>query len=201
MVWRTSPSCSANSPATAALSRCTAKSPTPTQSHKLFWRVSLRCRPLCGRWEDAMIAFDKNICGQLNQAAQREWLETNGIGGFASSTIVGMNTRRYHGLLVASLKPPVERCVLLSKLEETLLVDGVAHELSVNQYPGAIHPQGYQYLKAFRLDPFPVFRFRQNGSAYRISEFWGSDETRSSCSIAWVAITDAPGNGSYSSIP
>jgi len=106
-----------------------------------------------------MIAFDKNICGQLNQAAQREWLETNGIGGFASSTIVGMNTRRYHGLLVVSLKPPVERCVLLSKLEETLLVDGVAHELSVNQYPGAIHPQGYQYLKAFRLDPFPVFTY------------------------------------------
>ena len=53
---------------------------------------------------------------QLDQAAQREWLETNGIGGFASSTIVGMNTRRYHGLLVASLKPPVDRYVLLSKV-------------------------------------------------------------------------------------
>ena len=56
--------------------------------------------------------------------AQREWLETNGIGGFVSSTIVGMNTRRYHGLLVASLRPPVERFALLSKLEETLMVDG-----------------------------------------------------------------------------
>ena len=106
-----------------------------------------------------MIAFDENVCRQLDQAAQREWLETNGIGGFASSTIVGMNTRRYHGLLVASLKPPVDRYVLLSKLEETLLVDGVAFDLSVNQYPGAIHPQGYQYLKAFRLDPFPVFTY------------------------------------------
>ena len=79
-----------------------------------------------------MIAFDENVCQQLDQAAQREWLETNGIGEFASSTIVGMNTRRYHGLLVAWLKPPVDRYVLLSKLEETLLVDGVAHELSVN---------------------------------------------------------------------
>jgi predicted glycogen debranching enzyme len=106
-----------------------------------------------------MIAFDENVCRQLDEAAQREWLETNGIGGFASSTIVGMNTRRYHGLLVASLKPPVDRYVLLSKLEETLLVDGVAHELSVNQYPGAVHPQGYQYLKAFCLDPFPVFTY------------------------------------------
>ena len=106
-----------------------------------------------------MITFNEDVCQQLDQAEQREWLETNGIGGFASSTIVGMNTRRYHGLLVASLKPPVERYVLLSKLEETLLVDGVAHELSVNQYPGAVHPQGHQYLKAFRLDPFPVFTY------------------------------------------
>ena len=106
-----------------------------------------------------MIAFNEDICRQLDHAAQREWLETNGIGGFASSTILGMNTRRYHGLLIASLKPPVDRYVLLSKLEETLLVDGVAHELSVNQYPGAIHPQGHQYLKAFRLDPFPVFTY------------------------------------------
>ena len=71
-----------------------------------------------------MIAFEENVCRQLDQAAQREWLETNGIGGFASSTIVGMNTRRYHGLLVAALKPPVDRYVLLSKLEETLIVDG-----------------------------------------------------------------------------
>ncbi len=106
-----------------------------------------------------MITFDKNVCGQLDQAAQREWLETNGIGGFASSTIVGMNTRRYHGLLVASLKPPVDRYVLLSKVEETLIVDGVPFDLSVNQYPSAIHPQGHQYLMAFRLDPYPVFTY------------------------------------------
>src|SRR5208283_1123640 len=159
MVWRTSSSCSANSPATAALSRCTAKSPMPTPSRirlSTAWRWLSR---LNARGKDAMIAFDENVCRQLDQAAQREWLETNGIGGFASSTIVGMNTRRYHGLLVASLKPPVEHYVLLSKLEETLLVDGVAYELSVNQYPGVIHPQGYQYLKAFRLDPFPVFTY------------------------------------------
>jgi glycogen debranching enzyme len=56
-----------------------------------------------------MIALDETVCQQLDQASQREWLETNGIGGFASSTIVGMNTRRYHGLLVASLRPPVDR--------------------------------------------------------------------------------------------
>ena len=100
---------------------------------------------------------------QLDQAAQREWLETNGIGGFASSTIVGMNTRRYHGMLVASLKPPVDRYVLLSKLEDTLVVDGAEFQLSVNQYSGAIHPQGHQYLKGFRLDPLPVFKYELQG--------------------------------------
>ncbi len=73
-----------------------------------------------------MIAFDKTVCGNLEQAAQREWLETNGIGGFASSTIVGMNTRRYHGLLISSLRPPVDRYMMLSNLEETPLVDRAA---------------------------------------------------------------------------
>jgi len=67
-----------------------------------------------------MIAFDSSICGNPDIAGRREWLETNGIGGYASSTIIGMNTRRYHGLLVAATQPPVGRMVLLAKMEETL---------------------------------------------------------------------------------
>jgi predicted glycogen debranching enzyme len=89
----------------------------------------------------------------------REWLETNGIGGFSSSTISGLNTRRYHGLLIAATKPPVGRLVLLSKLEETLLVDGRRYELSSNQYPGVIHPHGFEYQTGFQLDPFPRFTY------------------------------------------
>jgi predicted glycogen debranching enzyme len=110
-----------------------------------------------------MIQFGKDMCGDLDAALRREWLETNGLGGFASSTIVGLNTRRYHGLLVATLKPPVERFVLLSKLEETLFIDGQAFDLSVNRYPGAIHPQGFRYLTQFRLDPFPTFTYEVEG--------------------------------------
>jgi len=75
-----------------------------------------------------MIQFNKEMCGNLEGAVRREWLETNGLGGFASSTIIGLNTRRYHGLLVAATKPPVGRVVMLSKLEETLLVDGQAFD-------------------------------------------------------------------------
>src|ERR1700722_13906285 len=110
-----------------------------------------------------LIRFDQSVCSRLDLALSREWLETNGLGGFASSTVIGLNTRRYHGLLTASTTPPTGRVLLLSKLEETVVVDGQRYELAANQYAGAIHPQGYQYLKEFRLDPFPVFVYRVGG--------------------------------------
>lgn len=108
------------------------------------------------------IRFDQNVCTSLHRALKLEWLETNGLGGFASSTIVGLNTRRYHGLLTAATKPPVGRVLLLSKLEETLVVNGQRFELSANQYPGAVYPAGFEHLREFRLDPFPVSIYRVN---------------------------------------
>jgi predicted glycogen debranching enzyme len=106
------------------------------------------------------VEFDRAVCGDLGAASGQEWLETNGIGGFACSSIAGLNTRRYHGLLTAATRPPVGRVVLLSKLEETLVVGEQRFELSVNRYAGAIHPRGHEYLESFRMDPFPVFRYR-----------------------------------------
>jgi predicted glycogen debranching enzyme len=93
----------------------------------------------------------------LDRLVNLEWLETNGLGGFASSSLAGMNTRRYHGLLTAATHPPVGRMVLLSKLEETLIIGGKRFELSCNQYPGAIYPSGFKYLREFRQHPFPTF--------------------------------------------
>ncbi|MGA9814098.1 MAG: amylo-alpha-1,6-glucosidase [Terriglobales bacterium] len=110
-----------------------------------------------------MIQFTKETWGNLEAAIRREWIETNGLGGFASSTIIGLNSRRYHGLLVAATKPPVGRVVMLSKLEETLFIEGQPFDLSVNRYPGVVHPQGFRYLKRFRLDPFPVFTYEVEG--------------------------------------
>src|SRR5215472_18829118 len=110
-----------------------------------------------------MIRFGDEVCRNLDSALRREWLETNGIGGFASGTINGCNTRRYHGFLVAATKPPVGRFVVLSKLEETLAVNGRAYELGTNRYPGVVHPQGFQFLTQFRLDPFPIFTFSVEG--------------------------------------
>src|SRR6202040_1856318 len=118
-----------------------------------------------------MIRFKREACRDVEAALQREWLETNGLGGFASSTIIGLNTRRYHGLLVAATKPPVGRMVLLSKLEETLFIDGRGFDLSNNCYPGVIHPQGFKYLAQFRLDPFPVFTYEIDGIEIEKSVF------------------------------
>ena len=101
----------------------------------------------------------------------REWLETNGIGGFASSTVAGMNTRRYHGLLVAATKPPVGRMVLLSKMEETLVIQGRRYELGCNRYPGVIYPTGFELLASFSHDPLPVWNYEIEGVVLEKSLF------------------------------
>jgi predicted glycogen debranching enzyme len=118
-----------------------------------------------------MIQFSREILGNLDDTLRREWLETNGLGGFASSTVIGLNTRRYHGLLVAATKPPVGRVVMVSKLEETLFLDGQAFDLSANRYSGVVQPHGLRYIKQFRLDPFPVFTYEVDGIEIEKSVF------------------------------
>ena len=92
----------------------------------------------------------------------REWLETNGLGGFASSTIPCLNTRKYHGLLVAAMAAPVRRMVLLSRMEEVVHSDGWPHALSANEYPGTFHPEGYRALRAFSAEPFPRWAYQSD---------------------------------------
>jgi predicted glycogen debranching enzyme len=137
------------------------------------------------------MSFGKEVCGNLEAGSRREWLETNGIGGFASGTINGSNTRRYHGLLIAATKPPVGRVVLLSKLEETLICDGRTFELGTNRYPGVIHPQGFRYLKQFRLDPFPVFTFQVEGVEIEKRVFMVQGENTTVAEYSIVEIRDA----------
>jgi predicted glycogen debranching enzyme len=96
----------------------------------------------------------------------REWLETNGLGGFASGTVGGIHTRRYHGLLTAATKPPVGRMLLLSKLEETVQFRGRSYELSANRYPdGVLHPRGFDLLIDFQHDPMPSFVYQLSDGA------------------------------------
>src|SRR5690348_4413458 len=84
-----------------------------------------------------------------DERLQSEWLEANGLGGWASSTISGCHSRRYHGLLVAAIKPPTERMVLISKLDETIVTANGRFELEANNYGEVIHPKGFQFLRSF----------------------------------------------------
>ncbi|MBP6469060.1 MAG: amylo-alpha-1,6-glucosidase [Chloroflexi bacterium] len=114
-----------------------------------------------------MFDFGREICGKLTIAETREWLVTNGIGGFASGTIAGHLTRRYHGLLMAALKPPLGRTLLMAKLDETAEYDGIYPE-SGRFYPlynnrwgnGVSEPGGFRYLNRFHLEgTTPVWTF------------------------------------------
>ena len=98
------------------------------------------------------------------ELAGKEWLVTNGIGGYASSTITGANSRRYHGLLVAAFNPPTDRRVLVSKVEEAVMFNrNSVFSISTNRYPGVIHPQGYKMLESFERNPLPKVTFSIEG--------------------------------------
>lgn len=87
------------------------------------------------------IAFGREVCGDLDAALRREWLVANGLGGYASSTLIGVNTRGYHGLLVAALEPPVGRTVLAGGLLEWARYDGRRFPLATHEYgDGVLSP-------------------------------------------------------------
>lgn len=110
--------------------------------------------------------MDQGLCVQgldLDALLTREWLATNQIGGYASSTLPGLNTRKYHGLLVAAMSPPVRRMVLLSRVEETLWRQGQRFALDCNEYPGVIYPHGHRYLQEFSSSQHPKWIYEGDG--------------------------------------
>ncbi len=111
--------------------------------------------------------FDHAALADFDRAEALEWLETNGVGGWASSTASGANSRRYHGLLVAALDPPVARRVLLSRLDETVSAGEASVELGVSRFVGAIHPRGHERIERFRRGVFPVWEYRAAGVSLR----------------------------------
>ena len=97
------------------------------------------------------------VLSRLETALGHEWIVTNGLGGYSSSTILGINTRKYHGLLVASFNPPVDRRVVLSKLDEQLVVGDKVSDIGANEFASGVQPQGYRHLRSFSRFPFPKF--------------------------------------------
>jgi predicted glycogen debranching enzyme len=103
--------------------------------------------------EQSEIQFGRDICGDLATAESREWLVTNGIGGYASGTIAGSQTRRYHGLLVAALQPPVGRTQLVSAMDEIAHYAGTDFSLATHRWvSGAVAPKGFLLLEDFHLE-------------------------------------------------
>ena len=87
----------------------------------------------------------------FGEVIEKEWLITNGLGSYASSTVLGINTRKYHGLLVAALDPPGNRTVCLSKLDEDVIVGDDVYRLGSNEFHDAIYPEGYKLIKQFSI--------------------------------------------------
>jgi predicted glycogen debranching enzyme len=105
------------------------------------------------------IYLGRDALSDFNRAIQTEWLVTNGLGGYASSTVLGINTRKYHGLLVAALNPPVNRTVFLTKLDEEIQTGNRNYQLGSNEFKHDIHPKGYRFLQDFWVGPFPNYRY------------------------------------------
>lgn len=97
----------------------------------------------------------------LKDGITKEWLITNGIGGYGSSTVLGINTRKYHGLLVAPLTPPARRHVILSKVDESIEIEGTKYNLYSNICKNYIS-DGYKYQESFEKEYMPVFTYKVN---------------------------------------
>lgn len=111
------------------------------------------------------INLDKKLLSDFNSAITNEYLETNGLGGWSSSSVLNVHTRRYHALFMAAVNPPLERYAMVSKLEETLVVNNSRIELSSNLYQeNNIHPEGYVYIENFSRNYFPEWIFDVNGT-------------------------------------
>lgn len=104
--------------------------------------------------------FDKAACQNIRRALRKEWLLTNGLGDYASGTVPGCNTRKYHGLLVTDLANPPGRHVLLSTLEESVIAGGREFFFSCRKHPGVYYPPGHEYLEYAETGDWPLFRYR-----------------------------------------
>ncbi|HEU5407044.1 MAG TPA: glycogen debranching enzyme N-terminal domain-containing protein, partial [Nitrospira sp.] len=109
------------------------------------------------------VKIGKKECQNLDRALSLEWLETNGRGGFASGTVSGANTRRYHALLLTAQQPGTKRYVLVNHVEEWLHLDNEQVPLSSNLYPDTVHPQGYVHCTSFVSIPWPkwIYTFKR----------------------------------------
>lgn len=116
---------------------------------------------------------------KFEKISKKEWIITNGIGGYASSSVIGANTRRYHGVLVASLNPPTERKVIVNKVEERIIFNNREVHLSTNEYSNKIYPEGFRHIESFNRNPLPETHFKVLDAVLKKTVFmvYGSNTT------------------------
>jgi predicted glycogen debranching enzyme len=137
-----------------------------------------------------MMELGRDLCDDADNALRREWLITNGIGGYASSTIAGANTRRYHGVLIAALQPPLGRTLLLAKIDATAHLRGAAYQLDTNEWAdGAIDPPAHRLIESFQLDgTLPTWTYAL-AEAHLVKRVWMAH----GCNTTYVTYTHARG--------
>ncbi len=104
-----------------------------------------------------ILKLTKNDLSNFNDSITKEWLITNGLGGYASSTVLGINSRKYHGLLVAALSPPGDRTICIEKLDEEVTIGNKSYQLGSNEFKDVFYPSGFELLKEFSLSPLPQY--------------------------------------------
>lgn len=122
--------------------------------------------------------------GEL-EPAEREWLHTNGAGAYAMSTLALMHTRRYHGLLVASLDPPLRRYVIVSQMDPVVSVGQRIYRLATHQFPGVAATPGYRLLESFAQDPIPRWTFKLGRSSLTLRLCLARGESATVLSYTW----------------
>ena len=128
------------------------------------------------------IAYPKEALSHFGEVIGKEWLITNGSGSYASSTVLGINTRKYHGLLVAALNPPGNRTVCFSKLDEDLIVENKVIRLGSNEFRDSVYPDGYRLIEQFSINPFPTY-------VYGLGSIWVKKTIFMSKNTNAVAVT------------
>src|SRR2546430_12472557 len=143
-----------------------------TKQHMTIQHEVETDRVTTNAWE---LSLGSDMCKNVQEGLDHEWFVTNGLGGYAAGSVVGGTTRSYHGLLVAALRPPVERIVLVTKIDETVeFPDGDTLKLGVNEYQdGTIDPQGYNYLDIVALEgDIPCFTYELEGMLTLEKRIW-----------------------------
>ena len=137
-----------------------------------------------------MSKIDSIRCQDFEQALSFEWLETNGRGCFASGTVAGANTRRYHALLLVGGNLAADRLVLVNHLEEWVEAGSQSFPLSTNLYSGAVHPEGYRHCEGFSAVPWPTWRYASQGIQLEREIF--CPHGRDMVVVRWRLLDDAP---------